>query len=218
MAKPTPATILFDLDGTLIDSIDLILSSMRFAFGKLELACPTDEEWSAGIGIPLFTMMRRYAADDAQQRALLTAYREHQLANHDRLVRCYDDVVDVVAGLRQRGHQTGVVTSKGEWLAMKGLAHVRLASSMDTIVGADASTRHKPDPEPVRIALDRLGCAPENALYVGDSVHDLLAGRAAGVRTAAALWGAFKRQDMEPGTPDFWLESMSDLPAVVQTL
>jgi pyrophosphatase PpaX len=217
MAKPT-TTVLFDLDGTLIDSIELILSSMRYAFAKLERPCPTDEEWTAGIGIPLFTMLRRYAADDAEHRALITAYREHQVANHDRLVRCYDHVVDVVHGLRARGHLTGVVTSKGEWLAMKGLAHVGLASAMDTIVGADSSTRHKPDPEPVRIALQRLGCAPEHALYVGDSVHDLLAGRAAGVKTAAALWGAFKRRDMEPGTPDFWLDSISELPAIVQTL
>ena len=109
-------------------------------------------------------------------------------------------------------------TSKGEWLAMKGLALVGLATSMDTIVGADSSLRHKPDPEPVRVALRRLGSDPEHALYVGDSVHDLMAGRAAGVRTAAALWGAFKREDMEPGCPDFWLESIADLPAVVQTL
>lgn len=217
MAKPK-TTVLFDLDGTLIDSIELILSSMRYAFHKLERACPTDEEWTAGIGIPLFTMMRRYAADDADSKRLIAAYREHQIANHDRLVRCYDNVIDVVQGLRARGHQTGVVTSKGEWLAMKGLALVGLASGMDTIVGADSSTRHKPDPEPVRVALQRLGAEPDNALYVGDSVHDLMAGRAAGVRTAAALWGAFKRQDMEPGQPDFWLGSISELPAIVQTL
>jgi pyrophosphatase PpaX len=217
MAKPL-TTVLFDLDGTLIDSIELILSSMRYAFRKLERICPTDEEWTAGIGIPLFTMMRRYASDDADSRLLIAAYREHQIANHDRLVRCYDNVVDVVQTLRARGHQTGVVTSKGEWLAMKGLALVGLASAMDTIVGADSSSRHKPDPEPVRVALHRLGADPGHALYVGDSVHDLLAGRAAGVKTAAALWGAFKRQDMEPGQPDFWLDSISDLPAIVQTL
>jgi len=217
MAKPR-TTVLFDLDGTLIDSIELILSSMRYAFRKLERTCPTDEEWTAGIGIPLFTMMRRYATDDADNKVLIAAYREHQIANHDRLVRCYDNVIEVVQTLRARGHQTGVVTSKGEWLAMKGLALVGLASAMDTIVGADSSTRHKPDPEPVRVALQRLGAEPDNALYVGDSVHDLMAGRAAGVRTAAALWGAFKRQDMEPGQPDFWLESISELPAIVQTL
>jgi pyrophosphatase PpaX len=103
------------------------------------------------------------------------------------------------------------VTSKSEYLALRGLAHVGLARYMDTIVGCDASTRHKPDPEPVRIALHRLGCAPEDAIFVGDSVHDVLAGNAAGVRTFAALWGAFRREDLEPGCPNEYLEMISEL-------
>src|SRR5437016_817504 len=143
-------TILFDLDGTLIDSIELILNSAHYAFDKLERECPTDEEWTSGIGIPLATMFARYARDDADCLALIAAYREYQMANHDRLVRCYDGVADVVAGLRARGHELGVVTSKSEYLAMRALALVRLARHVDTIVGCDASTRHKPDPEPVR--------------------------------------------------------------------
>lgn len=215
MATARPATILFDLDGTLIDSIELILSSMRYAFAKLARTAPTDEEWSAGIGIPLFTMFRRYSVDDTDQKALIAAYREHQFAHHDRLVRCYDDVIDTVRALRARGHLMGIVTSKSEYLAMRGLAHVGLARYMDTIVGCDASSRHKPDPEPVRIALHRLDCPPENALFVGDSVHDVLAGNAAGVTTIAALWGAFKREDMEPGKPSHWLTTISDLPAIL---
>ena len=215
--QAVPPTILFDLDGTLIDSIELILSSMRYAFAKLGREAPSDEEWSAGIGIPLFTMFARYARDDADRLELIAAYREHQFAHHDRLVRCYDDVVDTVRTLRERGHPMGIVTSKSEYLAMRGLVHVGLAKYMDTIVGCDGSARHKPDPEPVRIALHRLDCPPERALFVGDSVHDVIAGNAAGVTTVAALWGAFKREDMEPGQPNHWLTSISELPPIVQT-
>ena len=214
MATALP-TILFDLDGTLIDSIELILSSMRYAFAKLDREAPSDEEWSAGIGIPLFTMFRQYARDDDDHSALIRAYREHQFANHDRLVRCYDGVIDVVKSLHERGHQLGIVTSKSEYLAYRGLAHVGLARYMDTVVGCDSSTRHKPDPEPVRIALHRLACPPENALFVGDSVHDLMAGKAAGVTTVAALWGAFRRQDMEPGQPTSWAESIYEIPGLL---
>src|SRR5262245_18100581 len=192
-------TILFDLDGTLIDSIELILNSARHAFTKLERPCPSDEEWLAGVGIPLFTMFGRYARDDDDRTALISAYREYQMAHHDRLVRCYDGVVDVVSTLRDHGHQIGIVTSKSEALAMRGLSHVGLARYVDTIVGCVASTRHKPDPEPVRIALQRLRCSAEDAAFVGDSVHDVMAGNAAGVRTVAVLWGAFKREDLEPG-------------------
>jgi pyrophosphatase PpaX len=204
-------TVLFDLDGTLIDSIELILNSARYAFEKLGRDCPTDEEWLAGVGIPLVTMFRRYARDEADCAALIAAYREYQLVHHDRLTRCYDQVAETVDILRLRGHDIGIVTSKSEALALRGLVHVGLARHVDTIVGCDSSTRHKPDPEPVRIALHRLDASPEDAIFVGDSVHDVLAGNAAGVHTAAALWGAFKRADLEPGEPNAWLESVSDL-------
>jgi pyrophosphatase PpaX len=203
-------TVLFDLDGTLIDSIELILNSARYAFQKLERDCPPDEEWLAGVGIPLFTMFRRYARDEADCAALIAAYREYQLVHHDRLTRSYDQVTETVGILKARGHDIGIVTSKSEALAMRGLAHVGLARHMDTIVGCDSSTRHKPDPEPVRIALHRLDVAPRDAIFVGDSVHDVLSGNAAGVLTAAALWGAFKRADLAPGDPNAGLESVSD--------
>lgn len=209
-------SILFDLDGTLLDSIELILNSARYAFEKLERECPSESEWMAGIGIPLFTMFGRYARDASDQAALIAAYREYQLANHDRLIRCYDDVFSTVETLSQQGYELAIVTSKSEALAMRGLAHVGLARFMDTVVGCDSSTRHKPDPEPVRIALHRLGCAPEDAIFVGDSVHDVLAGNAAGVTTVAATWGAFKRTDLEPGEPAFYMESISELVGLVE--
>ena len=214
-ALPRRPTILFDLDGTLIDSIELILNSARYAFEKLERQAPPDSEWLGGVGIPLFTMFGRYARDKEDVGALIAAYREYQLANHDRLTRCYDNVVDTVKSLKARGHEIGIVTSKSEALALRGLAHVGLARYMDTIVGCDGSTRHKPDPEPVQIALTRLGCSPSDALFVGDSVHDIIAGNAAGVRTVAATWGAFTRSDLERASPSLYLDDISSLLDIV---
>lgn len=214
-ASPRRPTILFDLDGTLIDSIELILNSARYAFEKLEREAPSDSEWLAGVGIPLFTMFGRYARDKDDVGVLIAAYREYQFANHDRLTRCYDNVVDTVKSLKERGHEIGIVTSKSEALALRGLAHVGLARYMDTIVGCDGSTRHKPDPEPVQIALARLDCPPADALFVGDSVHDIIAGNAAGVRTVAATWGAFKRSDLESARPSLYLDNVSALLQIV---
>jgi pyrophosphatase PpaX len=208
-------TILFDLDGTLIDSIDLILSSARYAFAKLGRPAPSDDEWLTGVGIPLRTMFGRYAWDDADREALIQAYREFQIPNHDRLVRAYDGVVDTVLALRAQGHELGVVTSKSESLAFRGLACVGLARYMDTIVGCDSCTRHKPDPEPVRLALHRLACPPGDAVFVGDSVHDVLAGNAAGVRTMGALWGAFRRDDLAPGDPNHYVATISEVIGLV---
>jgi pyrophosphatase PpaX len=204
-------TVLFDLDGTLLDSIELILNSARHAFQKLDRNPPSDDEWRAGVGIPLFKMFARYARDEADVATLIGAYREYQLANHDRLTRCYDDVVATVIELHTRGHEIAIVTSKSEALAMRGLVHVGLARYMDTIVGCDASTRHKPDPEPVRIALQRLECRPEDAIFVGDSIHDIAAGNAAGVRTVAATWGAGTRGELEPANPTMILDGIGGL-------
>src|SRR5690348_13248740 len=103
-----PAAVLFDLDGTLIDSIGLILGSMRHAFARCDRTIPSDEEWLTGVGIPLRTMFNRYAATDVEIDQLIAAYREHQLANHDSLVRCYDEVPETLAELARAGHPLAV--------------------------------------------------------------------------------------------------------------
>jgi pyrophosphatase PpaX len=210
--------VLFDLDGTLIDSIELILASMRHAFRARGSVVPSDAEWLEGVGIPLPTMFRRYAPDEQELAALIAAYREHQLEHHDLMVRCYDAVVDTVCLLRGRGHPLAVVTSKADWLARRGLEHVGIAHLFDTIVGCDSCSRHKPHPEPVLTALERLGYRPEEAIFVGDSVHDIEAGNAAGVCTVGALWGPFDREQLLPAHPDYLLDRISGLPAILSAM
>jgi len=215
MPDERPAAVLFDLDGTLIDSIELILKSANHAFRGRDGHVPSDAEWLTGVGIPLTTMFRRYARDDADIDALIAKYREYQLANHDRLTRCYDDVVDTLDELKRRGHPLAVVTSKTGWLAKRGLDHVGLGGHFEVIVGCDSCDRHKPDPGPVLYALDKLGYAPHDAVFVGDSVHDMLAGNAAGVVTIAALWGPFTREDLVASGPSFYLDRIRDLPVLL---
>src|SRR5688572_30568062 len=157
MAATRPLAILFDLDGTLIDSIELILNSAKHAFRDREGHVPSDAEWLTGVGIPLAAMFRRYARDDDEVAALIAKYREYQLANHDRLVTCYDQVVETVDLIRATGHPVAIVTSKTGWLARRGLDHVGLGPHFDVIIGCDDCERHKPDPEPVLMALHRLG-------------------------------------------------------------
>jgi pyrophosphatase PpaX len=206
-----PAAVLFDLDGTLIDSIGLILASMRYAFAKCGATVPSHEQWLTGVGTPLRTMFANYVSDDEDIDRLIAAYREHQLANHDRLVRCYDDVPSTLAALTERGHPLAVVTSKTDALARRGLALVGIIDHFGVIIGCDACSRHKPHPEPVLTALDRLGYEPGEALFVGDSVHDIEAGNAAGVLTVAALWGPFSREQLAMATPSRFIERAGDV-------
>jgi len=207
--------VLFDLDGTLIDSIDLILGSMRYAFAKCRAPLPTDAEWLTGVGTPLRNMFERYTSDDAEIERLISAYREHQFANHDDLVSCYDDVPATVAELTEAGHPLAVVTSKTEALARRGLDRVGLLGFFETVIGCDSCARHKPHPEPVLTALDRLGYRADEAAFVGDSVHDVEAGNAAGVLTIAALWGPFSREQLAAASPGRYLERIVELPQLL---
>jgi pyrophosphatase PpaX len=207
--------VLFDLDGTLIDSIGLILGSMRYAFAKCRAPLPTDAEWLTGVGTPLRTMFQQYSSDDAEIDRLISAYREHQFANHDDLVKCYDGVPAVVASLAGNGHPMALVTSKTEALARRGLEHVGLIEYFGVIVGCDSCSRHKPDPEPVLSALNRLGYEPDEATFVGDSVHDVESGNAAGVLTIAALWGPFTREQLAVASPGMYLERITELPQLL---
>lgn len=218
MARVRPLAVLFDLDGTLIDSIELILNSAKHAFRDRGGRVPTDAEWLTGVGIPLNAMFRRYARDEADVEALIARYREYQLTHHDRLVRCYDLVVETVDQLRAGGHPLAIVTSKTGWLARRGLDHVGLGPHFDVIVGCDACERHKPDPEPVFAALAQLAYEADEAVFVGDSVHDMVAGNAAGVATIAALWGPFSREDLVASHPAHYLERIADLPRLLESL
>jgi pyrophosphatase PpaX len=209
---------LFDLDGTLIDSIELILNSARHAFTGRQGHVPSDAEWLSHVGTPLATTFRRYARDESDVEALIAKYREYQLANHDRLTSAYEAVVDTLDALRLAGHPLGVVTSKTESLARRGLEHVGLGDHFDVIVGCDTCELHKPDPGPVLHALRELARAPSDAVFIGDSVHDMLAGNAAGVTSIAALWGPFTREDLAASEPKHYLERISDLPALLQAL
>jgi pyrophosphatase PpaX len=207
--------ILFDLDGTLIDSIELILGAARHAFVDFAGRAPTDEEWRAGIGRPLQTVLREYAPDDAEAARLFGRYREYQLEHHDRLVRPYAGIVETVRWLADGGHPMALVTSKADWMAEKALVLVGLDRLIPTIVGCDTCVNHKPHPEPVERALGLLGASPDNALFVGDSPHDVESGRAAGVMTVGVTWGAFTREEMERARADVVIDRVDELRALV---
>ena len=210
--------VLFDLDGTLVDSIELLVRSMEHAFGDRERRPPV-AEWVAAIGTPLDAMLRRWAADDADVAHLRARYREYQFAHHDAMTTAYPGAVETVRALHAAGHPLGLVTAKLEVGARRALALIGVEACFTAVVGMDATAKHKPEPEPVWHALSLLGdVPPSRALFVGDSTHDMRAGRAAGVRTAAALWGPSAREQLAPTAPDHWLTDYAELRALVARL
>lgn len=210
--------VLFDLDGTLLDTIDLLLASVRSAFRGRTGRVQTTEEWIAGIGTPLESQLREYAVDDADLLTLVNGYRDYQRAHHDMMTRAYPEATQTVVELRQAGYRLGIVTSKASDIANRSLRFVGLDQYFDVVVGYNSTTRHKPDPEPVQFALNALRAKASETIFVGDSPHDMFAGNAAGVITVGALWGPFPRSALSPASPRYYLDRIGDLSALLEQL
>jgi pyrophosphatase PpaX len=209
---PKPlAAVLFDLDGTLVDSIQLILQAYRHTMrqhGRGELP---DALWLAGLGKPLEVQLRELARDEAEIQAMRETFRSYYVAHHDALMAPYPGVNDALHVLRRRGLRLGVVTSKMRDTTVRTLQICKLDSYFEAVVTVSDVKAGKPHPEPVLLALTKLGAAPSEALFVGDSPFDMAAGRAADVAIAAATWGPFPRETLSPYAPDLWLERPEEL-------
>ena len=180
-------TVLFDLDGTLVDSGAMILASFRHATRTVLAREIPDEELVAAVGgATIHEQMRSF--DPARVDELVEVYRAHNVPLHDDL-EAFDGVEDLLETLATQGRTLGLVTAKrrtGVDLAFDALGIGRF---FDAVVTAEDTERHKPDPEPVLLALDRLGSRPEDAAFVGDSPFDVGAGKAAGTFAVGVSWG-----------------------------
>ncbi|MBL8803096.1 MAG: HAD-IA family hydrolase [Planctomycetes bacterium] len=206
-------TALFDLDGTLIDSIELIRQSYAHTLRVHRNFEPPLEFWIEGLGRPLRWQFAHFSADSAEIEAMVATYRAYNLAHHDAMIRAFDGAVEAVAQLKARGVKLGIVTSKMHAGALRGLKHCGFEGLFDAVIGADNVDEHKPHPAPVRAALAQLGASAERAVMVGDSPHDLSSGRAAGAFTAAVAWGPFPPERLLATAPDYWLETPREIAA-----
>ena len=209
------ATALFDLDGTLIDSIGLIVDSYHHTLAVHGFPPRSDADWIRGIGTPLTAQLSEYGEDEATLAAMIATYRAYNIANHDARVRAYPGIPEVIRDLHAAGVHIGIVTSKNRSGTERGLRVAAITEFVRGSVGADDVTHHKPHREPVDRALALLEADRENTVFIGDSVHDMRSGRASGVQTAAALWGPFSRDELARAEPDAFLERPDDLRALI---
>ena len=186
--------VLFDLDGTLIDSGPIILASMKHASLTVLGRAPDEELVRAAIGGPgLVAPMRDLDPDRVEE--LVEAYRAHNEPLHAEL-EAFADVLDLLPILHEEGHTLGIVTAKR--LRTVALALDRfpiLREAADVVIGAEDTERHKPDPHPLLEALRRLDASPRDAAYVGDSPFDVRAAKAAGMYAIAVGWGGIHADD-----------------------
>jgi pyrophosphatase PpaX len=214
--NPSPIrAVLYDFDGTLADSTELIMRCYRHTMGAHLDAVPPDEEWLSGFGKTLEAQINRFARSPEEAAAMLETYRAFQDQHFDDLLRPFPGAVETVAELERRGVALAIVTSRYRRSTLVGMDICGITRHFDVIVTPEDVSNPKPHPDPVHFALEKLGVSADEALFVGDSPHDMAAGRAAGTRTAAALWGPFPREVLLAERPDVLLQRQEDVLALL---
>jgi pyrophosphatase PpaX len=207
MTPPPWHAVVFDLDGTLADTIALIIASYEHAVQSV-LRTPLDSEAARGwIGEPMPTTFGRL--DPARAEELTDSYLEFNRANIATMIRPYEGVEELLSALPAAGLRVGVVTSKREESAR--LTRDLLALPVPLTVVLEDTDRHKPEPEPLLLALERLGVAADEAVYVGDAVVDVLAARAAGMDSIAVTWGAGYPAALRAAGPTAVVDTVAEL-------
>jgi pyrophosphatase PpaX len=203
--------VLFDLDGTLIDSGPIILASMRHATSTVLGREIAYEELAATVGGQgLVSQMR--ALDPDRVDELVEVYKEHNDPLHETL-ETFEGFLDVLPRLRAEGRRLGIVTAKRHRTVQLALDRFPdLAEQFEVVVGYEDTDRHKPAPDPVLAALDRLEASAGDAAYVGDSPFDIQAAKAAGTFSVAVAWGGIHPDErLLEEEPDAFVRTPAEL-------
>lgn len=211
-AAPSPGrfrAVLFDVDGTLIDTADLIADALEETCRRHLGQTHPREHYYSLIGKPALVQMELLGGPDRARAMLETAVALYEDGAHRE--RLFPEALDTLAQLREVGIRVGLVTSKLRRELNPTLERIPLQRYAQVIVTSDMTTRPKPYPDPVYLALQTLELPAEHVVFIGDSPYDLQSGRAAGVRTAAATWGPHPRPTLEAESPDLMANSFRDL-------
>lgn len=204
--------ILFDNDGTIIDSVAAITQAFEHAFMTVYGSVPPLGEFMGMVGSPLREQMRYFAPDRVEE--LVAAYRDFNDLHHDELVNVYPNVKETLQELSDSKIPVGMVTSKLHAIAERGLALFGIDGYFEEIVGADDCELHKPDPAPLLLCSERMGVDIGHCLYVGDSPYDLKAANAAGAISVAALWGMYEPDILRRESPRYEARDIREIPDI----
>ncbi len=206
--------ILFDLDGTLVDTKNLIVTSFRKASQEVLGKAIPDGELLPLIGIPLASQVKFLAPGHEDE--LIEAYRSINNELHEELIAYFDGTREMLEELLALNKRLGVVTSKRNEPALQALKSFDLQDYFEFIIGMEETQKHKPEPEPLLLGAKLLNATNEPCIYIGDSPYDMLAGRAANMHTIAANWGMFTREELIEAGAQYEANKPLDLPKIIQ--
>nr|WP_300143358.1 HAD-IA family hydrolase [Propionicimonas sp.] len=213
MSVPRWPFVVFDLDGTVVNTIPLIIASYGHALGSVLGERPTPEEARGWIGQTLFRTFAANHPDHVEE--LVEAYTEFNRGHLAELLEEFPGTPELLDALSDAGVATGVATSKRRDPAERTLRQAGLADHLPVTVAMEDTQAHKPDPEPLLLALDRIGGRPEQAAYVGDAVVDVMAAKAAGMTSIAVSWGAASRATLAAAEPDHLVDTVAGLASLL---
>jgi len=200
---------LFDLDGTLINTNNLILHTFKHIFKThLELEVE-DSEIVKCFGEPLSATFEKYNKDNVE--FLIDEYKKYNVTVHDELAESYDGVRDTLIYMKEKGYKLAIVTSKRREVAVRGLKLFELFDIMDVIVTPESTKNHKPHEEPVLCACEQLELAPNEVIMVGDSHNDILSGNNAGAPTALVEYTALSIENLKQFNPTYIISHIKEL-------
>lgn len=200
--------VLFDLDGTLVDSLPLIFRTYRQVFADMKIPW-RNNDIARMVGLPLKDIGKHFAGKSAGRFEELYQYYYHR--DLDAFTRLYPGTLALLEQLKKRDVRLGIVTSKGKTGTSRTTVFTGLDCFMDVIVTAHDVTKHKPDPEPLLTAMEFLGTQAAHSIYVGDSKYDIMTGQKAGARTLGVTWGLGSREELTGMQPDGMIDSWDQL-------
>ncbi len=199
--------VLFDFDGTLINTNDLIFESYRVAFKKVLNREISMDEILSLYGKPLYSSLEVYGS---AREDLYNTYREFNAKHHDQMVNPFEGVYDGVKHIKDMGMLTGIVTSKRLHMVERGLNILNMSDMFDVIITPDDTQKTKPDPEPILKGCEKLDVLPENTVYVGDSVFDLEAGRRANTEICAVKYSVTPHEKLLEFNPEYFVDTIEE--------
>jgi phosphoglycolate phosphatase len=211
--------IIFDLDGTLVDSARDLRDAMNALLAEEGLRQIDLAEVKSMIGDGVAKLVERAVSatrgDLSRLPALVTRFLQIYEANASRHTEAYPGVVETLTGLRGLGFALAIVTNKPYAVTIDILEALGLRTYFNAVIGGDTLPECKPHPAPILMALKQLGIEPESALMVGDNYHDVQAARAAGVRAFAVTYGYSHKPHAELGA-DRLIDTMSELLPIIE--
>jgi pyrophosphatase PpaX len=206
---PVFKAVVFDLDGTLVDSVELIALSFQHAIREVMHREASYEEAMKHVGTPLKEQMVRISPEHADE--LVAVYREFNHQEHDRMLKLYDGILDLLNELTKAGCKLGLVTSKSRPTTQMAFDLTGIEPYFDATVCCDEAPGNKPTAAPILFCLEHLGIASADAAYIGDSPADIQAAHAAGVVGIAVTWGVFSTEALAAEKPEILVHTMDEL-------